>query len=175
MIVLHHAELFYCGNGIVDLQGEGRNIRSARRVLRTIINLKSKIFGDMTIFSKIIAGQIPSYKIAENEKFFAFLDIFPLREGHVLVVPKTEVDNLFDLPQEYLQEMLLFAQPIARAIEKAFNCNRCGISVIGLEVPHAHLHLIPINSANDLNFTQHKPKASEESLKKVQEEILAKL
>ena len=129
----------------------------------------------MTIFSKIIAGEIPSYKIAENEKFFAFLDIFPLREGHVLVVPKTEVDNLFDLPTEYLQEMLLFAQPIAKAIEKAFNCNRCGISVIGLEVPHAHLHLVPINSANDLNFTQHKPKASEESLKKVQEKILAKL
>ena len=129
----------------------------------------------MTIFSKIIAGEIPSYKIAENEKFFAFLDIFPLREGHVLVVPKTEVDNLFDLPTEYLQEMLLFAQPIAKAIEKAFNCNRCGISVIGLEVPHAHLHLVPINSANDLNFTKHKPKASEESLKKVQEKILAKL
>ena len=129
----------------------------------------------MTIFSKIIAGEIPSYKIAENEKFFAFLDIFPLREGHVLVVPKTEVDNLFDLPKEYLQEMLLFAQPIAKAIEKAFNCNRCGISVVGLEVPHAHLHLIPINSANDLNFTQHKPQASAESLKKVQEKILASL
>lgn len=129
----------------------------------------------MTIFSKIIAGEIPSYKIAENGKFFAFLDIFPLREGHVLVVPKTEVDNLFDLPKEYLQEMLLFAQPIAKAIEKAFNCNRCGISVIGLEVPHAHLHLVPINSSNDLNFTQNKPKASEESLKKVQEKILANL
>ena len=129
----------------------------------------------MTIFSKIIAGEIPSYKIAENEKFFAFLDIFPLREGHVLVVPKTEVDDLFDLPKEYLQEMLLFAQPIAKAIEKAFNCNRCGISVIGLEVPHAHLHLVPINSSNDLNFTQAKPKASEESLKKVQEKILANL
>lgn len=129
----------------------------------------------MTIFSKIIAGEIPSYKIAENEKFFAFLDIFPLREGHVLVVPKTEVDNLFDLPKEYLQEMLLFAQPIAKAIEKAFNCNRCGISVVGLEVPHAHLHLIPINSANDLNFTQFKSKASEESLKKAQEKILKNL
>jgi histidine triad (HIT) family protein len=129
----------------------------------------------MTIFSKIIAGEIPSYKIAENDKFFAFLDIFPLREGHVLVVPKTEVDNLFDLPAEYLKEMLLFAQPIAKAIEKAFKCNRCGISVIGLEVPHAHIHLIPINSANDLNFTQAKPKASDESLKKVQEKILAAL
>jgi histidine triad (HIT) family protein len=129
----------------------------------------------MTIFSKIIAGDIPSYKIAENEKFYAFLDIFPLREGHVLVVPKTEVDNLFDLPQEYLQEMLLFAQPIAKAIEKAFDCNRCGISVIGLEVPHAHIHLIPINSANDLNFVQAKLQASAESLKKVQEKIIAQL
>lgn len=129
----------------------------------------------MTIFSKIIAGEIPSYKIAENEKFFAFLDIFPLREGHVLVVPKTETDKLFDLSDDYLSEMLVFAKPIARAIEKAFNCNRCGISVIGLEVPHAHMHLIPINSSNDLNFTQHKPQASADSLKKAQEKILAAL
>jgi len=129
----------------------------------------------MTIFSKIIKGDIPSYKITENEKFFAFLDIFPLREGHVLVVPKTEVDKLFDLPDDYLDEMLLFAKPIAHAIEKAFKCDRCGISVIGLEVPHAHLHLIPINSSNDLNFTQSKPKASEESLKRSHEKILAHL
>ena len=129
----------------------------------------------MTIFSKIIAGEIPSYKIAESEKFFAFLDIFPLREGHVLVVPKTEVDKLFDLPAEYLREMLVFAQPIANAIEKAFDCNRCGISVIGLEVPHAHMHLIPINTSNDLNFTQSKPRASDEELKKVQERIVAAL
>jgi len=129
----------------------------------------------MTIFSKIIAGEIPSYKIAENEKFFAFLDIFPLREGHVLVVPKTEVDNLFDLPADYLNEILAFAQPIAKAIEKSFRCNRCGISVIGLEVPHAHIHLIPINSANDLNFTQAKPKASDDALKKAQEKILSNL
>jgi histidine triad (HIT) family protein len=129
----------------------------------------------MTIFSKIIAGEIPSYKIAENEKFFAFLDIFPLREGHVLVVPKIEVDNLFDLPPDYLNGFLAFAQPIANAIERSFRCNRCGVSVIGLEVPHAHIHLIPINSANDLNFTQHKPKASDESLKKVQEKILNNL
>ncbi len=127
----------------------------------------------MTIFSKIIAGEIPSYKIAENEKFYAFLDIFPLREGHVLIVPKIETDKLFDLPDNYLQEMLLFAKPIAHAIEKAFNCNRCGISVVGLEVPHAHIHLIPINSANDLNFTQSKKQASAERLQKVQEKILA--
>lgn len=129
----------------------------------------------MTIFSRIIAGEIPSYKIAENEKFYAFLDIFPLREGHVLVVPKTETDKLFDLPDDYLSEMLLFARPIAHAIEKAFDCNRCGISVIGLEVPHAHIHLVPINAANDLNFVQPKPQASAESLKTVQENILAHL
>ena len=129
----------------------------------------------MTIFSRIIAGEIPSYRISENEKFFAFLDIFPLREGHVLVVPKTEVDNLFDLPKEYLGEMLLFAQPIAKAIEKSFDCNRCGISVIGLEVPHAHIHLVPINSSNDLNLTQHKAKASDKDLKKVQQKIISNL
>ena len=130
----------------------------------------------MTIFTRIIKGEIPSYKIAENENFFAFLDIFPLREGHVLVVPKLETDNLFDLPASYLQEMLLFAQPIAKAIEKSFPCNRCGITVIGLEVPHAHMHLIPINNANDLNFTQPgKEKASEDQLKRVQEKILSNL
>jgi histidine triad (HIT) family protein len=129
----------------------------------------------MTIFSKIIAGEIPSYKIAENDKFFAFLDIFPLRPGHVLVIPKTEVDKVFDLDDEYLSEMLVFAKPIAKAIEKAFRCNRCGISVIGLAVPHAHMHLLPINSSNDLNFTQHKAKASDAELKASQEKILANL
>ena len=126
----------------------------------------------MTLFSKIIAGEIPSFKIAENEKFYAFLDIFPLREGHVLVIPKVEVDKFFDVPDEYLSEMLLFAKPIAHAIEKAFSCNRCGISVIGLEVPHAHMHLVPINGVNDLNFSQSKPKAKDENLKKAQEKIL---
>jgi len=129
----------------------------------------------MTIFSKIIAGEIPSYKIAENENFFAFLDIFPLREGHTLVIPKVEVDKFFDLGDSYLSEMLVFAKPIAHAIEKAFPCNRCGISVIGIEVPHAHLHLIPINSANDLNFTQPKLKIPQEDLKKAQGKILAHL
>lgn len=129
----------------------------------------------MTIFSKIIKGEIPAYKIAENEKFFAFLDIFPLREGHTLVVPKIEVDNLFDLPDDYLGEMLVFAKPIAKAIEKSFACNRCGIEVIGLEVPHAHMHLIPINSANDLNFTREKLKLSPEEMKKIQEKIVASL
>jgi histidine triad (HIT) family protein len=127
---------------------------------------------DMTIFSKIIAGQIPSYKIAENDNFFAFLDIFPLVKGHVLVVPKVETDKLFDLADNYLAEMLLFSKPIAHAIEKAFNCNRCGISVVGLEVPHAHLHLVPINSADDLNFTHPKLKLSPDELKVVQEKIV---
>ena len=129
----------------------------------------------MTIFSKIIAGEIPSYKIAENEKFFAFLDIFPLVEGHTLVIPKIEVDKFFDVPDEYLSEMLVFAKPIAHAIEKSFKCNRCGISVIGLEVPHAHLHLVPINGMNDLNFTRGKIKVTPEKLKAAQEKILAHL
>ena len=146
-----------------------------RRIQSAIANLQSKIFGRMTIFSKIIAGQIPSYKIAENEKFFAFLDIFPLREGHVLVVPKNETDKFFDLPDEYLSEMLVFAKPIAKAIEKSFNCNRCGIEVIGLEVPHAHMHLIPINSADDLNFKQSKLKLSNEQLEKVRDKIVSNL
>ena len=129
----------------------------------------------MTIFSKIIAGEIPSYKIKEDENFFAFLDIFPLVKGHVLVVPKIETDKFFDLPDEYLSSILSFAKPIAKAIEKAFDCNRCGISVVGLEVPHAHLHLMPINNANDLNFTREKVKLSETELKESQQLIIAHL
>ena len=129
----------------------------------------------MTIFSKIIAGEIPSYKIAENDYFFAFLDIFPLVKGHVLIVPKTETDCFFDLDKNYLSQILLFAQPIAKAIEKAFPCNRCGMSVIGLEVPHAHLHLVPIDSADDLNFNRPKLKLTPEEFKEVQEAILAQL
>lgn len=125
----------------------------------------------MTIFSKIIAGSIPSYKIAESDRFFAFLDISPLVRGHVLVVPKLEIDNLFDLPAEYLADMLVFAQPIAKAIEKVFDCNRCGISVVGLEVPHAHMHLIPINGANDLNFTRKKLTPPKEDFIQVQQLI----
>ena len=116
----------------------------------------------MTIFSKIIAGEILCYKIAEDENFFAFLDIFPLVKGHVLVIAKIEVDKFFDLPDNYLNGLLLFAKPIAKAIENSFDCNRCGISVVGLEVPHAHLHLMPINSANDLNFMNNKLKLSPE-------------
>jgi len=126
----------------------------------------------MTLFSKIIAGKIHSYKIAENDKFFAFLDIFPLTDGHVLVIPKIEIDKFFDVPDDYLGEMLLFAKPIAKAIEKSFKCNRCGMSVVGLEVPHAHLHLVPINNIDDLNFTRGKLKRSPEQLKAAQEKIV---
>lgn len=126
----------------------------------------------MTLFAKIIAGEIPCYKIAENDKFFAFLDVYPLQEGHTLVVPKIEIDKFFDIPDEYLKEMLLFAKPIARAIEQAFDCDRCGLSVIGLEIPHAHMHLIPINFADDLNFTRPKMKVSLEELKSAEQKIL---
>lgn len=129
----------------------------------------------MTIFSKIIAGEIPCYKIAENEQFFAFLDIFPLVKGHVLVIPKVETDHFFDLSPEILSGMLVFAQPIAKAIEKVFPCNRCGISVVGLEVPHAHMHLIPINSADDLNFTRAKLQLSKEEFIQAQEAIVEQL
>ncbi|MBX2932854.1 MAG: HIT family protein [Ferruginibacter sp.] len=129
----------------------------------------------MTVFTKIINGQLPSYKIAESEKFIAFLDIEPLVTGHVLVVPKIEIDKIFDVPDEYLAEMLVFAKPIAKAIEKAFTCKRCGLSVVGLEVPHTHMHLIPINSANDLNFTRPKLNPSQDELKNTREMILAQM
>jgi histidine triad (HIT) family protein len=126
----------------------------------------------VTIFSKIIAGEIPSYRIAENDRFYAFLDIFPLREGHTLVIPKLEVDRFFDIPDAFLGEMLLFARPIAHAIEKAFDCDRCGLSVLGLEVPHAHLHLVPIDSSDDLNFTRPKLKPKPEQLEAARDKIL---
>ncbi|HVU83806.1 MAG TPA: HIT domain-containing protein, partial [Puia sp.] len=114
----------------------------------------------MTIFSKIIKGDIPSYRIAEDDFFLAFLDINPLRKGHVLVIPKEEIDKFFDMGEEYLSRILVFAQPIARAIEKSFSCNRCGIAVVGLEVPHAHMHLVPIDHIDDLNFKKPKLKLS---------------
>jgi histidine triad (HIT) family protein len=126
----------------------------------------------MTIFSKIIAGEISCHKIAESDKFIAFLDIEPIVTGHVLVVPKLEINKIFEVPDDYLTQMLVFAKPIAKAIEKAFNCKRCGISVIGLEVPHAHMHLVPINTANDLNFTQPKKVASDAELLNVKQLIL---
>lgn len=129
----------------------------------------------MTIFSKIIAGEIPAYKIAEDDQFFAFLDIFPLVEGHVLVIPKMEIDKFFDVPDDYLSRMLVFSKPIAKAIEKSFPCNRVGLAVVGLEVPHAHLHLVPINGIDDLNFTRGKLKLSAEQLKSAQEKIVTAL
>ncbi len=129
----------------------------------------------MTIFSRIITGEIPCYKIKEDEKFLAFLDVFPLRKGHVLVVPKIEVDKIFDLPEHYLSAMLVFAKPIAKSIEKSFTCNRCGISVLGIEVPHAHMHLIPINTANDLNFTKKKITLLENEMKEIQQKIINNL
>ena len=126
----------------------------------------------MTIFSKIIAGEIPSFKIAENDKFYAFLDIFPLQYGHTLVVPKIEIDKIFDVPDEFLADLLLFAKPIAIAIEKAYPCNRVNMVTVGLEVPHAHVHLIPINKTSDMDFAKTKLKLSKEELKKVQEKII---
>jgi histidine triad (HIT) family protein len=129
----------------------------------------------MTIFSRIINGEIPSYRIAEDEFFLAFLDINPLREGHCLVIPKTETDHFFDLNDDYLSRILVFAKPVAKAIEKSFQCNRCGLIVVGLEVPHAHLHLIPINRVNDMDFKNPKLKLSAEQFRVVQEKIISNL
>jgi len=126
----------------------------------------------MTLFSKIIAGEIPSYKIAENEKFYAFLDIFPFAKGHTLVVPKIEVDQLFNLPVNYLAEILTFAQPIAKAIQQAFNYNRVNILTIGFEIPHAHIHLLPMNGMEETHDLMRKIKITPEELKDVQEKIL---
>jgi histidine triad (HIT) family protein len=128
-----------------------------------------------SIFTKIIQGEIPCYKIAEDENFIAFLDITPIAKGHVLVVPKQECDKIFDVNIEILSKWLVFAQPIAKAIEKTFPCKRCGISVIGLEVPHAHMHLVPINSADDLNFTRKKLTLMTEEMKEIQNAILLQL
>ena len=128
-----------------------------------------------SIFSKIISGEIPSFKIAEDEHFIAFLDTSPIVKGHVLVVPKCEVDKLFEAEDVYLSSILLFAKPIAKAIEMSMPCKRCGISVIGLEVPHAHMHLVPINTADDLNFTRPKLSLSMSELKEIQEAILRQL
>ncbi len=109
-----------------------------------------------TIFSRIVKGEIPSYKVAEDERFYAFLDINPLAEGHTLVIPKQEVDYLFDLDPETLSGLTLFAQRVAKAVEKAVPCKRIGVAVLGLEVPHAHIHLVPLNRESDIDF--HKPK-----------------
>ena len=128
-----------------------------------------------SLFTKIVNGEIPCYKIAENEKFLAFLDVFPLVYGHVLVVPKTETDYIFDIEDTDLAEMFVFSKMVAKAIKAAVPCKRIGVAVIGLEVPHAHIHLVPMNTVNDINFTQPKLKPSAEQLSTMAENIKAKL
>ncbi len=128
-----------------------------------------------SIFTKIINGEIPAYKIAENDKFLAFLDVFPLVQGHVLVVPKKETDYIFDIEDADLEEMIIFAKKVAKAIKLAVPCKRIGMSVIGLEVPHAHIHLVPMNTADDVNFTRPKIKPTPEELSAMAEKIKSKL
>ena len=122
-----------------------------------------------SIFSKIVSGEIPSYKILEDDRFLAFLDVFPLMKGHTLVIPKQEVDYIYDLPDELLGDLMIFSKSVAQAIEKAMPCKRVGVTVIGLEVPHAHVHLMPINSVVDMNFE--KPKLK---LEKIEMEAISK-
>lgn len=124
-----------------------------------------------SIFSKIVSGEIPSYKVAETDKFLAFLDIMPLRIGHVLVIPKEEVDYIFDIEDDLLAEMMLFSKSVAVKIKAAFPCKRIGVTVIGLEVPHAHIHLIPINTMSDMNFSGGKLQLSAEELSEIAEKI----
>lgn len=125
-----------------------------------------------TIFSKIVAGEIPSYKCAENDKFYAFLDINPLVKGHTLVIPKREVDYIFDLTDEELGEMQIFAKHVAIAIKKAFPCIKVGQAVLGLEVPHAHIHLIPMQSEKDMLFTNPKLQLSADEFQNIAQQIL---
>lgn len=117
-----------------------------------------------SIFSKIVNRDIPAYIIAEDDQYMAFLDVFPLRRGHVLVIPKREEDNLFDLSNEEISGLMVFAKKIAKRIERNFACKKVGVAVVGLEVPHAHVHLIPINSISDMDFKQEKLKLSPEEL-----------
>jgi len=128
-----------------------------------------------TIFTKIIDGEIPSYKIAEDDKFYAFLDINPLAKGHTLVVPKKEVNYIFDIEDDLLSEMIIFAKKIAKAIEKSITCERIGVTVIGLEVPHAHIHLIPINSITDMDFYKAKLSLSKQEFEKITDSIINNL
>jgi len=128
-----------------------------------------------SIFSKIIAGDIPCYKIAEDENFFAFLDINPLNLGHTLVVPKAEVDYIFDMEDKLLGNMNIFAKKVGLAIEKVVDCERIGIAVLGLEVPHAHIHLIPINGIYDIDFSKPKLKLSQQEFEEIAKKIRAKL
>ena len=127
-----------------------------------------------SIFTKIVNGEIPCHKIAENDKFLAFLDVFPLVHGHVLVIPKTEIDYIFDIADADLAEMMVFSKSVAKAIKAAVPCKRIGVAVIGLEVPHAHIHLVPMNSVGDINFTQPKLKPSSEELSAIAEKIKAR-
>lgn len=124
-----------------------------------------------TIFSKIIAGEIPCHKIAENENFLAFLDIMPLRKGHVLVIPKKETDYIFDMEDDELAAMMIFAKSVAHKIKRVFPCRKIGVTVIGLEVPHAHIHLIPINGIADMDFSQEKLSLSHEELAQIAQSI----
>ena len=120
-----------------------------------------------SIFSLIVEGKIPSYKVAENEQFLAFLDINPLREGHSLVIPKREEDYLFDLGDEEIASMMVFAKKVAKAIDKVIDCERVGVAVLGLEVPHAHIHLVPIDGIYDIDFSKPKLQMSEEQFKEI--------
>ena len=129
----------------------------------------------MTIFSRIIAGEIPCYKIAENDSFFAFLDISPMTKGHTLVVPKIEEDYIFNLDDKLLADMMVFSKKVALAIEKSVSCIRVGVAVIGLEVPHAHIHLIPINTESDMNFRNAKLKLSQDEMNEIADKISANL
>ena len=124
-----------------------------------------------TIFSKIIKGEIPCYKIAENDDYFAFLDINPLRAGHTLVVPKGETDYIFDLEDHYLAGMVIFSKKIAIAIKNAISCNRIGVAILGLEVPHAHIHLVPMDTMKDINFKNPKLKFSPEEFSEIAAKI----
>ncbi|HSG68074.1 MAG TPA: HIT family protein [Bacteroidales bacterium] len=126
-----------------------------------------------SIFTKIIRGEIPSYKVAEDERFFAFLDIRPLARGHTLVVPKNEIDYIFDIEDELLGEMMKFSKKVALAIEKVVPCKRMGITVLGLEVAHAHIHLVPINSVYDIDFRKAPVEMSAEEFAKLAKEISA--
>jgi histidine triad (HIT) family protein len=128
-----------------------------------------------TVFTKIIKGEIPCYKIAENDDYFAFLDINPLRAGHTLVVPKRETDYIFDLEDVYLSGMIVFSKKIAMAIKNVIPCNRIGVAVIGLEVPHAHIHLVPMDKMDDINFKNPKLKFSPEEFKEIAAKISSKV
>ena len=128
-----------------------------------------------SIFSKIVHGEIPSYKIAEDDHYLAFLDIFPLAVGHVLVIPKNETDSIFDLNNQEYNDLWQFAKKTAKAIEKTIPCKRVGIAVIGLEVPHAHIHLIPLHTVEDINFSKPKLKLDSDMMKGIAEKIISGL